>query len=110
MGNLTTPGTNIHGPEIVALTLRVPNPDCACDDARKLQDKSFPVADVPKLPFKTCDRGDCRCRYDKVVNRRKGERRTKADRRDEIRFQTKSDRRAGRDRRKHNSGWGGSSV
>ena len=99
------PGT-AHGPEIVALVLRVQNVDCACDNARKFADKTFRVADAPKLPFKDCGRVDCRCRYERIANRRKpGERRVTANRREEIRFEMKDDRRSGKDRRQTNNVW-----
>jgi len=95
-----------HGPEIVALVLRVQNVDCACDNARKFADKTFRVADAPKLPFKDCGRVDCSCRYERIANRRKpGERRVNANRREEIRFEMKDDRRSGKDRRQTNNVW-----
>jgi hypothetical protein len=95
-----------HGPEIVALTLRVANVACACEKAQKFADKTFLVADAPKLPFNDCGRVDCRCRYERVGNRRKGERRASDhDRRDAIRFEMKDDRRKGKDRRKTNNLW-----
>lgn len=101
------PGTTTaHGAEIVALVLRVQNVDCACDNARKFADKTFRVADAPKLPLKDCGRVDCRCRYERIANRRKpGERRVKASRREEIRFEMKDDRRSGKDRRQTNNVW-----
>jgi len=102
------PGASTHshnGPEIVALVLRVPNVDCACEDARKHHDKTFLVADAPKLPFKDCGRVDCACRYERIANRRKGQRRVNANRREEIRFEMKDDRRVGKDRRKTNNVW-----
>src|SRR5690349_18532870 len=43
-----------HTAEAVALVLRVQNPDCACENARKFADKTFLVADAPNLPFKDC--------------------------------------------------------
>jgi hypothetical protein len=96
-----------YGPVIVALVLRVPNADCACEKARNHIDKSFLVADAPTLPFKDCGRIDCRCSYERVANRRKvnGERRITASRREEIRFEMKDDRRSGKDRRKTNNVW-----
>jgi hypothetical protein len=99
--------TTAHGPEVVALVLRVQNVDCACENARKFADKTFRVADAPKLPFKDCGRVDCRCRYERIANRRKanGERRINANRREEIRFEMKDDRRSGKDRRQTNNVW-----
>jgi len=96
-----------HTAEPVAFVLRVQNPDCACENARKFADKTFVVADAPKLPFKDCTRADCRCRYERVAERRKigGERRVSTNRREEIRFEMKDDRRSGKDRRQKNNVW-----
>lgn len=98
---------NPGGPQAVALVLRVQNIDCACDSARKFADRTFVVADAPTLPFKGCTRVDCRCRYERVAERRKigGERRVSANRREEIRFEMKDDRRSGKDRRQKNNVW-----
>jgi hypothetical protein len=97
----------VHSQEIVALVLQVPNIDCACENARKFANRTFLVADAPKLPFKDCGRVDCRCRYERIANRRKlkGERRVNPSRREEIRFEMKDDRRSGKDRRKTNNAW-----
>jgi hypothetical protein len=101
---------SVYGPAIVALTLRVRTVDCACDRARRSADRTFAIADAPKLPFADCERIDCRCTYERVANRRKGERRTGPDRRDGIRFEMKSGRRSGKDRRKANGGWNSPST
>jgi len=91
----------------VAVVLRVQNPDCACENARKFADKTFVVGSAPQLPFKGCTRADCRCRYQPITDRRstKGERRKGTSRREEIRFETKDDRRSGKDRRQTNNVW-----
>lgn len=93
----------------VALVLRVQNMDCACDNARKFADKIFLVAEALPLPFKNCTRSDCRCRYERITERRKsnskGDRRTGESRRTEIRFEMKDDRRSGKDRRQKNNAW-----
>jgi hypothetical protein len=96
-----------RSPEIVALVLRVPNLDCACDNARKYVGKTFRLADAPAMPLKECTRADCRCRYERIAERRniRGERRTKSSRREEIRFEMKDDRRSGKDRRQTNNVW-----
>jgi len=96
---------NARGPAFISLVLRVPNPDCACDGARRNANRTFVAGDAPALPLRDCGFANCRCSYERVANRRKAERRTKADRRDEIRFEMKSDRRAGKDRRKTNNVW-----
>jgi len=95
------------GVQVVGLVLRVQNADCACENARKLADKTFLVGDAPTLPFKDCTRSDCRCRYERISERRKGkgERRVSASRREEIRFEMKDDRRSGKDRRQKNNVW-----
>jgi len=90
----------------VAVVLRVKNPDCACENARKFADKIFVLGDTPQLPFKGCTRADCSCRYQPITNRRtKGEQRKSASRREEIRFDMKDDRRQGKDRRQTNNVW-----
>jgi hypothetical protein len=112
----TTPGrapavtVNLQKPDVVALTLRVRDAGCACDHARRFADRTFAVADAPTLPLHNCDRTDCRCSYERVADRRKGERRSRADRRDEIRFEKKTDRRGGKDRRSIHSAWNSSST
>jgi len=91
---------------VVAVVLRVQNLDCACENARKLADKTFVVGTAPQLPFRDCTRVDCRCRYQPITNRRvKGERRKGTSRREEIRFEMKDDRRSGKDRRQTNNVW-----
>jgi hypothetical protein len=91
---------------VVALVLRVENPDCACETARKYADRTYKVGEAPKLPFKDCERSDCQCRYLSITERRtRGERRVRANRREEIRFETKDDRRSGKDRRQTNNVW-----
>jgi len=104
---MKTVGTGTAGSGVVALVLRVQNQDCACDDARRFADKTFMVADAPTLPFKNCTRADCRCHYERIAERRKfgGERRVTANRREQIRFEMKDDRRTGKDRRQKNNVW-----
>lgn len=52
------------------------------------------------LPMATCTPG-CACHYDVMADRRRGDRRKQADRRDSIRFEERTDRRQ-RDRRDPN--------
>src|SRR5262245_28017620 len=47
----------------------------ACAAARGLGQKRFLSREAPVLPLKTCDRGDCECRYEHHEDRRKGPRR-----------------------------------
>lgn len=89
--------------------MRVENPDCACEKARKYNGKTFEVAAAPKLPLVDCGRIDCKCRYERIADRRKAERRVNANRREAFRFEMKDDRRKG-ERRKSNSAWRGSGV
>ena len=90
----------------VAVVLRVQEPDCACENARKFADKIFVLGNAPQLPFKGCMQADCRCRYQPITDRRtKGEQRKNASRREQIRFDMKDDRRQGQDRRQTNNVW-----
>jgi hypothetical protein len=101
--------TSVGVRQEVALILRVQNADCACDNARKFANQTFLIAQAPTLPFKNCTRSDCRCRYERITERRKskstGDRRIAIDRREEIRFEMKDDRRSGKDRRQRNNTW-----
>lgn len=99
------PQQNIRGAQFIGLVLRVPAPDCACEGARQNANKTFGANHVPELPLRDCGLANCRCSYERVANRRRGERRAKADRRDEIRFEMKGDRRSHKDRRKTNDVW-----
>ena len=90
----------------VAVVLRVQEPNCACENARKFADKIFVLGNAPQLPFKGCMQADCRCRYQPITDRRtKGEQRKNASRREQIRFDMKDDRRQGQDRRQTNNVW-----
>jgi hypothetical protein len=102
-----TAAPSAHRAEIVALVLRVEKVDCACENARRFANRTFLVADAPKLPLKDCGRVDCHCRYERIANRRSGkaERRLNVSRREEIRFEMKDDRRTGKDRRQTNNVW-----
>lgn len=105
---MSLPGAKSSG-DIVAVVLRVANPDCACEKARKYDGKTYEIADAPKLPFIDCGRVDCRCRFERIADRRRGERRVHADRREGFRFEVKDDRRK-TERRKGRSAWRGSGV
>jgi hypothetical protein len=108
MSTTTTPPASGAHPvrPTVGVVLRVQNPDCACENARKLADKTFLVGNAPQLPLKGCVRSDCSCRYQPITDRRtKGERRKGTSRREEIRFEMKDDRRSGKDRRQTNNVW-----
>jgi hypothetical protein len=85
--------------------LRVPDLNRACEAARHYVGRTLDAATAPKLPLPGCGVVECRCRYERVVNLRRKERREASDRRDEIRFETKIDRRANPDRRVWGAFW-----
>jgi hypothetical protein len=85
--------------------LRVPDLNRACEAARHYVGRTLDAATAPKLPLPGCGVVECRCRYERIVNLRRKERREATDRRDEIRFETKIDRRANPDRRVWNAFW-----
>jgi hypothetical protein len=86
-------------------TLRVPNPSTCCELARGYAGKTFDAVTAPTLPIPGCRNPDCQCRYERAVNRRRGERRVYAERRESIRFEKDSDRRRNPDRRRANHAW-----
>ena len=90
---------------IQAQMLRVPDLNRACEAARHYVGRTLDAATAPKLPLPGCGVVECRCRYERVVNLRRMERREATDRRDEIRFETKIDRRANPDRRLWTAFW-----
>jgi hypothetical protein len=92
-------------PGIDAQILRVPDLNRACEAARHYVGRTLDAATSPKLPLPGCGVVECRCRYERVVNLRHRERREATDRRDEIRFETKVDRRTNPDRRLWNAFW-----
>jgi hypothetical protein len=85
--------------------LRVPDLNRACEAARHYVGRTMDAATAPKLPLPGCGVVECRCRYERVVNLRRKERREATERRDEIRFETKIDRRANPDRRVWGAFW-----
>ncbi|MGH8122271.1 MAG: hypothetical protein ACREPT_05820 [Rudaea sp.] len=85
--------------------LHVPDMASACDLARHQAGKTFEAASAPPVPLPGCSRADCRCHYERVVDRRRGERRTGEDRREVIRYQIEGDRRKNPDRRRLNRPW-----
>lgn len=62
------PSNQFHAVSIVPGSL-------ACAAAHGLSQKRFLSREAPVLPLKTCDRGDCECRYEHHEDRRKGPRR-----------------------------------
>jgi hypothetical protein len=76
-----------------------PGADC-CAAIRRIESAWYPEGKIPRLPLETCDHPEtCKCAWMRVVDRRTTHRRTDHDRREQMRFEDKSDRRAGRDRR-----------
>ena len=76
------------------------DPSC-CAAARRIEAAWYPEAQSPRLPLGSCDRAEtCKCQWMRVLDRRMTHRRVQGDRRDDIRFQDKTDRRSGQDRRK----------
>src|SRR4051812_19593660 len=99
--------TSASKPKATTLTLQVPDPKCACEIARLIVGKTFEPAAAPKLPLAGCGVIECRCRFVSSGDKRSKPRREKDERRDMIRFETKSGRREGSDRRKSNNRWTG---
>ena len=98
-GAKSTAGTTV--------TLRVPDPKCACEYARRIASKTFEPEQAPKLPLAGCGVTQCACRWATVTERRGKVQRKAEERRDLIRFETKDNRRKETDRRKSNTRWSG---
>ena len=80
--------------------LVVPSPDQACQAARALDGQSYAIGRTPALPLKDCGNPDCACHFVPLRDRRSNfERRAGQERREEIRFEDRKDRRVGHDRR-----------
>jgi hypothetical protein len=75
----------------------------ACKEIQGLLGKEFPIGKKPSLPLPNCPHPhQCECRYVKLFDRRKGERRTEGERRLAQRFEEGNPpRRSGKDRRKN---------
>ena len=90
------------------VSLKVPEKSSACEFARVIAGRTFEPDAAPRLPLAGCGVIQCRCRYELFTDRRSKVRREKEERRELIRFETKSGRReAGGDRRKSNTRWTG---
>lgn len=75
--------------------------DICCKAARSIATTWYPDHDAPRIPLITCDQPqNCKCLWQRVLDRRTDHRRVAHDRRQSVRFEEKSDRRTGRDRRK----------
>ncbi|HIF18185.1 MAG TPA: hypothetical protein EYQ65_05435 [Cycloclasticus sp.] len=76
-----------------------------CDAVLSLNKKHFPINSIPALPLDDCTQRACHCTHAGLIEKRtqKNNRRNKTnDRRDTIRFEDVSDRRAHMDRRSDN--------
>lgn len=86
--------------------LVVPYPERACASAKALQGQAYAIGHTPSLPLNDCNCVACECRFVALVDRRSdSERRAGSDRRNDIRFDAKPDRRAGVMRRKRDYTW-----
>lgn len=71
-----------------------------CLAAQKIQSAWYAEGASPRLPLESCEHPEmCRCTWMRVLDRRIAHRRAGQDRRAELRFEDKSDRRTGEDRR-----------
>ncbi len=86
--------------------VEVPASGVYCRAIEKLQQHAFSASDPPPLPVPDCDIRLCHCRHVFLPEKRAGvDRRSGEDRRQAIRFDTKPNRRTGRDRRLENNLW-----
>lgn len=76
-----------------------------CEAARAILDKQYTFDEVPDMPLEGCDSPTCTCLFRGLLDRRKLNRRSGGDRRNEVRFDEKgsSDRRSRKDRRRGNA-------
>ena len=79
-------------------------PECTLTKSL-LDGRRYKTEEAQPLPLIGCRQHDCRCRYEPVMEARRGERREGQERRDEVRFETKRDRRYSNDRRHTNNDW-----
>ena len=79
----------------------------ACPQVRKLLGKEFLINQKPRLPLPDCPYPrQCECRYTKLYDRRRVERRSSEERRKDQRFEKDNPpRRSGRDRRRGQVDW-----
>ena len=77
----------------------------ACELTREfLHNRRYRTDEAVALPAVGCNLADCRCRYEPVSDTRRRERRFSDDRRNAIRFESRTDRR-GRQERRNNDVW-----
>lgn len=83
-----------------------PGPN-ACAPARQQAGHRIPTSEMPRLPLPGCRAQVCRCRFEEVYERRRGERRKQRDRRQTIRYGEAGGDRRKKDRRRGNADpWG----
>lgn len=77
----------------------------ACELTREfLHNRRYRTDEAVALPAVGCNLADCRCRYEPVTDSRRRERRFRDDRRNAIRFESRTDRRT-RQERRNNDVW-----
>ncbi len=99
-----TPTASLASRNRTMAVLHVPDMASACDFARHQAGTACESANAPALPLPGCTRVNCQCHYERVLDRRRGERRSGEERRDAIRFPD-SDRRENPDRRRSVRPW-----
>jgi hypothetical protein len=88
--------------------ISAPVKERACPQVRELLGKEFPIGEKPQLPLPHCPfPHQCECRYVKLFDRRREERRSGQEQRQAgHRFEKDNlPRRSGKDRRKKNIDW-----
>jgi hypothetical protein len=81
------------------LQIVIPDTGACCAAARRIETHRFHKQQAPALPLADCSmKTGCHCRYQPVPDRRVGERRQQAEKREAIRFE-ENPRRDGRGRR-----------
>lgn len=95
-------------PEQWGVRIHAPAKDRACPQVQDILGKEFQLDAKPPLPLPNCTNPNhCECRYIKLSDRRKGDRRSGHERREKgHRYEKdKLPRRSGRDRRKKVVDW-----
>jgi len=87
--------------------IAAPTREQACPQVRDLLGREFPLGGKPPLPLPDCPFShQCQCRYVKLFDRRRHERRSSEDRRQAQRYDNEGvPRRSSRDRRKGQIDW-----
>lgn len=87
-----------------------PCADC-CQASLELRKMTFSYRDKITLPLSSCDKTNCCCEIVEVGERRKQHRRSKMDRRSQIRFEPHNDdRRKRKGRREQDQLWSGGYI